>query len=83
MPQVDFTLDDIRQLLEADRDYNQKMVASLFGKFWEDNIEPHLNEIHVDIKGLREELKGIRREVKGTGRIVAQHTQDIMELRAV
>jgi hypothetical protein len=73
-------------LLETERGHTKQMIQDSandvkqsihneFKSFWNDNLEPYLSAMHADIKDLK-------RETKTTRRIVDEHTQDIMGLRA-
>ena len=57
------------------QDVVQDVVSTELMSFWDHNLSPVLEELLTDVKELK-------REVKRHGRILNQHSRDIMELRA-
>ncbi len=91
MPTVDFTLDDIKQLLDqrlderfvAEREHTRQMVRKevreevqdQFNSFIKHTFQPFVD--HVD-----ERFNSLERDVKGLKRTVRKHSADITELQA-
>lgn len=66
MPTVDFTLEDIKQLMEQTIDQKidqkvpvimEKIVAEQFMSFWDKNLGPVLDEMQEDITVIKDTVK--------------------------
>lgn len=88
MPTVDFTKDELKHELKfelreemrsivderidaritAEREYTRQLLLEAFTSFWESNLEPAFAKIE--------------RDLHRHNQLLAQHSQDIMELRA-
>ena len=79
MATIDFTLDDFRGIIreEVGIAFDEKFQPAFDAAF-----EPHALAIQADFNQIHDELRDIRHELAGHGRLLAQHSAEIMELKA-